>query len=35
MPGGMGGMPDLSKMDPKELEAMAKAAQSGGPARHA
>ena len=29
--GGMpGGMPDLSKMDPKELEAMAKAAQSGG-----
>ena len=32
MGGGMGGagMPDLSKMDPKELEAMAKAAQSGG-----
>ena len=34
MPGGMGGpgsgMPDLSKMDPKQLEAMAKAAQSGG-----
>ncbi|MCQ0990329.1 signal recognition particle protein [Jiella marina] len=29
--GGMpGGMPDLSKMDPKELEALAKAAQSGG-----
>ncbi|MBO0906132.1 signal recognition particle protein [Jiella sonneratiae] len=29
--GGMpGGMPDLSKMDPKELEAMARAAQSGG-----
>ncbi|ORE89899.1 signal recognition particle protein [Aurantimonas sp. 22II-16-19i] len=28
MPGG--GMPDLSKMDPKELEALAKAAQSGG-----
>ncbi|MEF2074129.1 signal recognition particle protein [Consotaella aegiceratis] len=27
---GMGGMPDLSKMDPKELEAMAKAAQGGG-----
>ena len=31
MGGGMpGGMPDLSKMDPKELEAMARAAQSGG-----
>ncbi|MEC5289704.1 signal recognition particle protein [Aurantimonas sp. C2-6-R+9] len=33
-PGGMGGMPggmpDLSKMDPKQLEAMAKAAQGGG-----
>ncbi|MCP3056641.1 signal recognition particle protein [Aurantimonas marianensis] len=29
--GGMpGGMPDLSKMDPKQLEAMAKAAQGGG-----
>ncbi|BDA86646.1 signal recognition particle protein [Aureimonas sp. SA4125] len=28
--GGMGGMPDLSKMDPKQLEAMAKMAQSGG-----
>ncbi|MBB4003727.1 signal recognition particle protein [Aurantimonas endophytica] len=31
LPGGMGGgMPDLSKMDPKELEAMARAAQGGG-----
>ncbi|MEF2552793.1 signal recognition particle protein [Aurantimonas sp. A2-1-M11] len=31
MGGGMpGGMPDLSKMDPKELEALAKAAQGGG-----
>ena len=31
MGGGMpGGMPDLSKMDPKELEAMARAAQAGG-----
>ncbi|MBC8130853.1 MAG: hypothetical protein H7Y08_11100, partial [Rhizobiaceae bacterium] len=28
--GGMAGMPDLSKMDPKQLEAMAKMAQSGG-----
>ncbi|MCB8839622.1 signal recognition particle protein [Aurantimonas sp. VKM B-3413] len=31
MGGGMpGGMPDLSKMDPKELEQLAKAAQAGG-----
>ena len=27
---GAGGMPDLSRMDPKQLEAMAKMAQSGG-----
>ncbi|MCQ8783686.1 signal recognition particle protein [Mangrovibrevibacter kandeliae] len=31
LPGGMGGgMPDLSKMDPKQLEEMARAAQAGG-----
>jgi signal recognition particle subunit SRP54 len=31
LPGGMGGgMPDLSKMDPKQLEEMAKAMQKGG-----
>ncbi|KQT82222.1 signal recognition particle protein [Aurantimonas sp. Leaf443] len=32
LPGGMpgGGMPDLSSMDPKQLEALAKAAQQGG-----
>ena len=30
MPGGMGGMPDLSKMDPKQLEALQKQAQAAG-----
>jgi signal recognition particle subunit SRP54 len=28
--GGMGGMPDLSKMDPKQLEALAKQAEAAG-----
>ena len=28
--GGMGGMPDLSKMDPKQLEALQKQAQAAG-----
>jgi signal recognition particle subunit SRP54 len=28
--GGMGGMPDLSRMDPKQLEALQKQAQSAG-----
>jgi signal recognition particle subunit SRP54 len=28
--GGMGGMPDLSKMDPKQLEALKKQAEAAG-----
>ncbi|MFZ2100891.1 MAG: signal recognition particle protein, partial [Oricola sp.] len=30
LPGGMGGMPDLSKMDPRQLEALQKQAQAAG-----
>ncbi|WP_339762519.1 signal recognition particle protein [uncultured Hoeflea sp.] len=30
LPGGMGGMPDLSKMDPKQLEALQKQAEAAG-----
>ena len=30
MGGGIGGMPDLSKMDPKQLEALQKQAQAAG-----